>query len=163
MTQYDYKVVPAPARGLKAKGVKGAEARFAHAMETQLNDLAAEGWEFQRAETLPIEERQGLTSSVTNYRSILVFRRPKEMPTSTGLQTDGFQPMPETQPTDSAEEEVEVVKDPVAAAKTPNTEEPLDREVEGEMRDALRDRDMSEALRDRVAYLMDKGEAQKAD
>ena len=163
MTQYDYKVVPAPARGLKAKGVKGAEARFAYAMETQLNELAAEGWEFQRAETLPSEERQGLTSSVTNYRSLLVFRRPKSATAAAAseVQADGFQPMP----VEGAEAEVGTQTDAQTEAEAVSTEAEAtpEREVEGEMRDALRDRDMSEALRDRVAQLMDTGETQKAD
>jgi len=77
MTVYDYKVVPAPARGTKARGVKGPEARFANTIETVLNDMAASGWEFQRAETLPSEERQGLTHSATTFRTLLVFRRPR--------------------------------------------------------------------------------------
>ncbi|MDU8911132.1 hypothetical protein [Aestuariicoccus sp. MJ-SS9] len=75
MPHYEYKVVPAPAKGRKAKGVKGAEGRFAFAVEQLLNDMAAEGWEFQRAETLPSEERAGLTKFVTTPRSLLVFRR----------------------------------------------------------------------------------------
>ena len=73
---YEYKVVPAPAKGIKAKGVKGAEARFAQAMEQLMNDMAADGWDFQRSETLPSEERSGLTSSQTVWRNLLVFRRP---------------------------------------------------------------------------------------
>ena len=72
---FEYKVVPAPAKGIKAKGVKGAEARFAHAVETVINDLAAEGWEYQRTDVLPSEERQGLTRSVTNWRNLMIFRR----------------------------------------------------------------------------------------
>ena len=76
MTGYEYKVIPAPAKGLKAPGVKGPEARFANALEHRINQLAAEGWEYQRADILPSEERQGLTSSHTVYRSVLVFRRP---------------------------------------------------------------------------------------
>lgn len=75
MIGYEYKVVPAPAKGLKAPGVKGPEARFAHALEHRINDLAAEGWEYQRSDILPSEERQGLTSSQTVYRSVLIFRR----------------------------------------------------------------------------------------
>ena len=74
---YDYKVIPAPKKGRKARGVKGAEARFAHAIEEVMNDMGAEGWEFLRSETLPSEERQGLTASTTVFRSILVFRRPR--------------------------------------------------------------------------------------
>lgn len=78
MTRYDYKVVPAPERGLKARGVKSAEGRFAHALETCMNEMAAEGWEYQRAETLPSEERQGLSGKQVVYRNVLVFRRARE-------------------------------------------------------------------------------------
>ncbi|MEM7520055.1 MAG: DUF4177 domain-containing protein [Pseudomonadota bacterium] len=75
MPRYEYKVVPAPTKGLKARGVKGTEARFSFAIETLMNDLAAEGWEYQRAETLPSVERSGLTGSTTEWRNLLVFRR----------------------------------------------------------------------------------------
>lgn len=72
---YEYKVVPAPTRGLKAKGIKTAEARFAHALETTMNDLAVEGWEYQRTDTLPSEQREGFMSKTTVYQNMLVFRR----------------------------------------------------------------------------------------
>ncbi|MBY6090195.1 DUF4177 domain-containing protein [Maritimibacter alkaliphilus] len=77
MTRFEYKVVPAPVRGQKAKGVKTPESRFAHALEQVMNDMAAEGWEYLRAETLPSEERSGFTSTTTTYRNVLVFRRPR--------------------------------------------------------------------------------------
>ncbi|PSL21907.1 DUF4177 domain-containing protein [Shimia abyssi] len=77
MTTYDYKVVPAPTKGRKAKHAKGPEGRFANALELLMNDMATDGWEFQRAETLPSEERSGLTSSTTTYRSVMIFRRPR--------------------------------------------------------------------------------------
>ncbi|MEC8014750.1 DUF4177 domain-containing protein [Phaeobacter italicus] len=76
MQAYEYKVIPAPQKGTKAKGVKTPEARFANSIDLLLNEMAAEGWEFQRAELLPSEERSGLTGSVTNWRNVLVFRRP---------------------------------------------------------------------------------------
>ncbi|MEL7133552.1 MAG: hypothetical protein AAGK77_14205 [Pseudomonadota bacterium] len=76
MQAWEYKVVPAPYKGQKSKGVKGPEARFAHAVEGVLNDMAAEGWEYQRADTLPSLERAGLTKSTTEWRNLLVFRRP---------------------------------------------------------------------------------------
>lgn len=76
MPKYEYKVVPAPAKGKKAKGVRGTVARFAFALEDLMNQMGAEGWEYQRAETLPSEERHGLTSVTTTYRNMLVFRRP---------------------------------------------------------------------------------------
>lgn len=75
MTAYEYKVVPAPSRGRKARGVKGPEGRFANALEAVMNEMAGDGWEFQRTETLPSEERSGLTSTTTTYRNIMVFRR----------------------------------------------------------------------------------------
>lgn len=75
MTQYEYKVIAAPTKGKKAPGIKTAEGRFAHAIEGLINDLAAEGWFYLRADLLPSEERQGLTASQTVYRSLLVFRR----------------------------------------------------------------------------------------
>jgi hypothetical protein len=75
MAGYEYKVVPAPSKGQRGKGVKGAEGRFAHALELAMNEMAADGWEFQRSETLPSDERSGLTSSTTNWRNVLVFRR----------------------------------------------------------------------------------------
>jgi hypothetical protein len=74
---YEYKIVPAPVRGLKAKGVKSAEDRFAFALETAINALAADGWEYLRADTLPSEQREGLMSKTTVYQNLLVFRREK--------------------------------------------------------------------------------------
>lgn len=75
MADVEYKVVPAPVRGQKARGVKQPEARFALTVETVLNEMAAEGWEFVRAEMLPSEERSGLSKTVTTWRNLLVFRR----------------------------------------------------------------------------------------
>ncbi len=75
MPRYEYKVVPAPTKGRKGKGVKGPEGRFAFALETLMNELGAEGWEYVRADTLPSDERSGLTGSTTTFRNVLVFRR----------------------------------------------------------------------------------------
>ncbi len=75
MIGFEYKVVPAPVRGLKAKGVKGTQARFANALQTVMNELGAQGWEYQRTDTLPVEERQGLTGKTTSFQNMLVFRR----------------------------------------------------------------------------------------
>lgn len=75
MSHYEYRVIAAPARGVKAKGIKSAEARFSNALEQMMNAMASEGWEYQRAETLPSTERSGLTSTTTTWRNVLVFRR----------------------------------------------------------------------------------------
>lgn len=78
MSRFEYKVVPAPQKGLKAKGVKTPEGRFALSVEALLNEMAASGWEYLRAELLPSEERTGLTGSATNWRNVLIFRRALE-------------------------------------------------------------------------------------
>lgn len=75
MTSYEYQVIPAPRKGKKARGVKGTEARFALAMQEVLNEAAEDGWEYLRTDTLPSEERSGLTGRTTVYQNMLVFRR----------------------------------------------------------------------------------------
>lgn len=72
---FEYRIVPAPKKGIKAKGIRTNEERFAFAMSEMLNDMASEGWEYQRAETLPAEERSGLTGKTTVFKNMLVFRR----------------------------------------------------------------------------------------
>ena len=79
MSTYEFRVVPAPKAGLKAKGVRSNEERFAHALETVMNQMGAQGWDYVRADTLPAEERQGLTGRVTVYQNMLVFRRVVEV------------------------------------------------------------------------------------
>lgn len=104
MNRYEYKVIPAPAKGRKGPGVKGPEARFAHGLETAINAAAAEGWEYLRADILPSEERQGLTSTHTVYRSVLVFRR------MLAADEEYAPPPPETATTADAEEGEEIVE-----------------------------------------------------
>lgn len=77
MTGFEYKVVPAPRRGEKVKGLRATEDRFAHALTELMNSLGAEGWEYLRADTLPCEERHGLAGRTTvTTQNMLVFRRP---------------------------------------------------------------------------------------
>ena len=126
MPRYEYKVVPAPAKGLKGKGVKGPEARFSHGLQELMNGLAGYGWEYQRAETLPSIERAGLTSTTTEWRNVLVFRRLRDQ------DAEAFKP------------ELLPAPEPEAAAPAPKSdvpevkrEEPWDNGVEdiGKMSD----------------------------
>lgn len=78
MPEYEYKVIAAPTKGVKAKGIKSVEDRFSNALELKMNEMAAEGWEYQRAEALPSIERSGLTSTKTTWHNVLVFRRLKD-------------------------------------------------------------------------------------
>lgn len=75
MSQVEYKVIPAPTRGRKEPGIKTPEGRFALGLEDTLNEMARGGWQYLRSDILPSVERQGLTSSHTVYRTVLVFQR----------------------------------------------------------------------------------------
>lgn len=75
MQRFEYKVVPAPRRGEKARGVKSTEERFALALSMVMNELGAEGWDYVRADSLPCDERSGLTGTKTSFQNMLVFRR----------------------------------------------------------------------------------------
>jgi hypothetical protein len=86
MPKHEYKVIPAPEKGMKARGLKTPEDRFAHALQEVMNQMGAAGWEYLRAETLPSKERSGFTGSVTYYRNMLVFRR------ALAVQADEFEP-----------------------------------------------------------------------
>ncbi len=77
MIRYEYKVVPAPSKGIKGKGVRGAEAKFSFALQELMNGMAGYGWEYQRSETLPSIERSGIAGTTTEWRNVLVFRRPR--------------------------------------------------------------------------------------
>ena len=79
MSKFEYKAIPAPTRGTKAKGAKSTEDRFALSITDALNEMAATGWEYVRAETLPCDERKGLTGTSTSYQNILIFKRFKSV------------------------------------------------------------------------------------
>jgi len=128
MQMYEYKVIPAPAKGRKAPGIKGPEARFAHGLELAMNALAAEGWDYLRADILPSEERQGLTSTQTVYRSVLVFRRAIESD-----HVDTLSPLPwdtsefavtkeSVEEAESLPEDVEAPTDPDQSTRQPESE-----------------------------------------
>lgn len=76
MDQFIYKVVPAPRHGIRTRVAKDTATRFAAAIETAINALATEGWEYVRAETLPADERRGLTRRKSETtQNILIFRK----------------------------------------------------------------------------------------
>ncbi len=76
MQRYEFRAVPAPRRGEKARGLKTTEERFAHTLTQVLNEMGRDGWDYVRADALPCDERVGLTGSKTTFQNILVFRRP---------------------------------------------------------------------------------------
>ena len=80
MQTYEYKVIPAPRRGEKVRGARSVPERFAHALTHAMNDMARDGWEYLRADTLPCDERVGLTGTATHFQNMLVFRRAMALP-----------------------------------------------------------------------------------
>lgn len=93
MIVWEYRIVPAPRRGIKVRGARTTEERFAAALEEVMNREGAEGWEYLRSDTLPVEERQGLTGKTTVYQNLLVFRR-----AVAGAGTGPLTPGPAAQP-----------------------------------------------------------------
>ncbi|WP_022703871.1 hypothetical protein [Pseudorhodobacter ferrugineus] len=75
MKRYEYQVIAAPKKGEKAKAAKTTADRFAHALTGLMNKMGADGWEYLRADTLPCDERVGLTGTKTQFQNMLVFRR----------------------------------------------------------------------------------------
>jgi hypothetical protein len=79
MTHYDYKVIPAPRKVKRMKGVSGADELFAHTLTDAINEVARQGWEYVRAERLPAEAPRGwLRPAQAEEQAVLVFRRPRE-------------------------------------------------------------------------------------
>ena len=118
---FEYKVIPAPRTGQRRGSNRGPAGRFANAMEQIINAEAALGWEFQRAETLGAEERQGvMRKRVENFHSVLVFRRPLETETE-AAETLRDEPPLAAPVEDPAPEEVssEVEPEPMALSEEP--------------------------------------------
>ncbi len=128
MRLYEYKVLPAPLRGQRGKGVKGADGKFANALEQLMNKMGSEGWEYQRAETLPSEERSGIASKNTVFRNVLVFRRPVESDLETFEPKLLDPPTPEDTPEPPAEQDRTSEDNPSSEAEAdeePDVSDPL--------------------------------------
>ena len=72
---YEYKVVPAPQRARRIKGLKNTADRFAHALAERINAEATGGWQFLRTETMPCEERSAFGRAKTSMQTVMVFQR----------------------------------------------------------------------------------------
>ena len=104
MPRYEYKVVPSPRKGEKAREAKTTPDRFALALTNLMNKLGQDGWEYLRADVLPCDERVGLTGSKTTFQNLLVFRRVVEVGTEVlpQLMLSGVAEMPPARPVLSA-------------------------------------------------------------
>lgn len=88
MSYFEYMVAPAPREAPRRKGVKSVEGRFAHGLSEVLNRHAADGWEFQRTETMRAETRRGfLRGTSVETVDVMIFRRWVEAEDPTDRQT----------------------------------------------------------------------------
>jgi hypothetical protein len=79
MSYFEYKVIPAPRRVKRVKGLHDPSELFAHTLTDAINEQAREGWEYVRAESLTAETPKGwLRRSSEEDQSVLVFRRERE-------------------------------------------------------------------------------------
>ncbi|WP_417586397.1 hypothetical protein [Pararhodobacter oceanensis] len=77
---FEYKVVPAPVRAAKVKGLKTTHERFAHTLAERINAEAAGGWQFQRVETLSCEERKFFGGTKASTQVVMIFARDLDAP-----------------------------------------------------------------------------------
>lgn len=99
MTGYNYKTIAAPRRLKKVKGVKGQDALLAHSVEELIAVEAAQGWEYLRADTFPVEAKGGMFSKpVVTERAVLVFRKPIAVQMAQPVAAQPVQPAPQPAP-----------------------------------------------------------------
>ena len=105
MDQFEYKVIPAPRRSVRVKGAKGFDGKFAATLEKAINELAADGWQYLRAESLPADERHGITMRKTeSYQNVLVFCRPADATENAKPATALLEDQSDDEAVDDAEE-----------------------------------------------------------
>lgn len=74
--RYEYIVIAAPTRIERAKRKLSAAERLADTMTAAINEMAADGWEYLRTETMTVEDKKGRFSKVEEViETVLVFRR----------------------------------------------------------------------------------------
>lgn len=73
---YEYKAVGAPEKCRRRKGCKTGSDRAAAEMDEIIKAEAVNGWEYQRTDLFPVEEKSGWLGRPREvHRAILVFRR----------------------------------------------------------------------------------------
>ncbi|UWQ19394.1 hypothetical protein [Jannaschia sp. M317] len=73
---YEFQVLPAPTKGERVPGLRTDAARMANTLTEILNDMALDGWDFVRADTLPNDMSADLSGTAPKTMTMLVFRRP---------------------------------------------------------------------------------------
>lgn len=79
MTYYDYKVVPAPKRVKKIKGISAAPDLFALTLTEAINEVARQGWEYYCSESITVQAPGGwFKRGAIEEQVVLIFRKPRE-------------------------------------------------------------------------------------
>jgi hypothetical protein len=75
---YEYRVIPAPRRLKRIKGVSSTAELFAATLTETINAEARGGWEYVRSESLAAEEPGGwLRRGAVVEETMMIFRRPR--------------------------------------------------------------------------------------
>lgn len=72
---FEYKFMPAPKQVRKGTAVVNDAHALTRRLDSEINLVTGSGWEFVRAEKVPVKERW-LFIPVTRQRDYLIFRRP---------------------------------------------------------------------------------------
>ena len=129
---YEYKCVAAPEKARRRRGAKTRTARVAGAMEDILKAEAVDGWEYQRTDLIPVEEKSGMFSRAHEvHRAVMVFRRALQASVSQPVQAPlAVQPQPAPA--------VQIVPEPAAPTPAPQPvqmqEQPEPSETDGNFR-----------------------------
>ncbi|MDJ1009175.1 MAG: hypothetical protein QNJ13_15275 [Paracoccaceae bacterium] len=83
MSQYEFKIVPAPRKGL-GRAIFRRDPK-AMSLAEAVNALADEGWTFLRSDHLPFPAPIGLFVGLTMRREVMVFQRPRRRTPSRAL------------------------------------------------------------------------------
>jgi len=74
MTKYEFRAIPCPDRAVRMRDLPPGADAFGETLSLAINDLAVEGWDYIRSETIEVRRRR-LFGSRRDQRTFLVFRR----------------------------------------------------------------------------------------
>ena len=75
MAQYEYKVVPAPAKSVRFKGKARSDDAYALTVAKLMNDHGRDGWQYVRSDILTQRSRSWFFGGTRRNRELLVFSR----------------------------------------------------------------------------------------
>ena len=75
MERYEYRLEAVPTKSKRYKGLPKSEDAFALTVTDEINDLAKDGWEFFRIETINETRRAGLFGTKTETHEYMMYRR----------------------------------------------------------------------------------------